>query len=125
MRSLTEGGITMSRTCSCILFAVIGLCGYWLCSLHSCFICGLRRRSLLVQILLSFTLNLKSNTSRRILDKDFDDPVQLVYNEQLKYESEKKTEQIICTYNPPLMDENMRKISVEQWTAFVICQQCH
>ena len=26
---------------------------------------------------------------RRILDKDFDDPVQLVYNEQLIYEFEK------------------------------------
>ena len=32
---------------------------------------------------------------RRILNKDFDDPLQLVYNEQLKYEFE-KTGQTIC-----------------------------
>ena len=60
---------------------------------------------------------------RRILNKDFDDPLQLVYNEQLKYEFEKNWANYMLelrrTYNLPLRDENVRKTSAEQWKAFV------
>ena len=60
---------------------------------------------------------------KRILDKDFDDPLQLVYNEQLKYEFEKNWTNYILelrrTCNLPLRDETVRKMSVEQWKAFV------
>ena len=60
---------------------------------------------------------------RCILNKDFDDPLQLVYNEQLKYEFEKNWANYMLelrhTYNLPLRDENVRKMSAEQWKAFV------
>ena len=60
---------------------------------------------------------------RLILDKDFDDPLQLVYNEQLKYEFEKNWANFMLelrrTYNLPLRNENVKKMSVEQWKAFV------
>ena len=60
---------------------------------------------------------------RRILNKDFDDPLQLVYSEQLKYEFEKNWANYMLelwrTYNLPLRDENVRKMSVQQWKAFV------
>ena len=54
----------------------------------------------------------------RILNKDLDHPLQLVYNEQLKYEFEKSWANYMLelrrTYNLPLRDENVRKMSVEQ-----------
>ena len=60
---------------------------------------------------------------RRILNKDFDDPLQLVYNEQLKYEFQKNWANYMLelrhTYNLPLRDENVRKMLAEQWKAFV------
>ena len=60
---------------------------------------------------------------RRILNKDFDDPLQLVYSEQLKYEFEKNWANYMLelrrTYSLPLGDQNVRKISVEQWNAFM------
>ena len=59
---------------------------------------------------------------RRMLNKDFDDPLQLVYNKQLKYEFEKNWANYMLelrhTYNLPLR-ENVRKMSAEQWKAFV------
>ena len=49
--------------------------------------------------------------------KDFDGPLQLVYNEQFKYELEKNWAnymlELLRTYNLPLRDENVRKMSVE------------
>ena len=60
---------------------------------------------------------------RRILNKDCDDPLQLVYSDQLKHEFEKNWANYMLelrrTYNLPLRDENVRKMSVEQWKAFV------
>ena len=59
----------------------------------------------------------------RILDTDFDDPVQLVFNEKLKYEFEinwaNNMLDLQRTHNLPLRDENVRKVSVGQWKAFV------
>ena len=49
--------------------------------------------------------------------KDFDDPLQLVYNEQLKYEFKRNwaiyMSELRRTYNLPLKNENVRKMSVE------------
>ena len=60
---------------------------------------------------------------RRILNKDFDDPVQLVQNEQVKYEFQKNWANYMLelrrTYNLPLRDEDVRTMSVKQWKAFV------
>ena len=60
---------------------------------------------------------------RLIPNNDFHYPLQLVYNEQLKYEFEKNWANCMLelrrTYNLPLRDENVRKMSVKQWKAFV------
>ena len=60
---------------------------------------------------------------RRMLNKDIVDPLQLVCNEQLKYEFEKSWVSYVLelrrTYNLPLRNENVRKISMEQRKVFV------
>ena len=52
---------------------------------------------------------------KRILDKDPDDPVHAVYKEQLNYSFEENwanyISQLRLTYNPPLNDENIKRVT--------------
>ena len=60
---------------------------------------------------------------KRILDKDPDDPVHAVYKEQLNYNFEENWENYIFqlrhTYNLPLNDENIKKMTLDQWKSVV------
>ena len=60
---------------------------------------------------------------KRLLDKDKNDPVQSVYFEQLKYVAEKNwvnyIQDLRYTYNLPLSDDNVIRITLEQWKVFV------
>ena len=60
---------------------------------------------------------------KRILDKDPDDPVHAVYKEQLNYNFEENWANYIFqfrhTYNLPLNDENIKKITLSQWKSVV------
>ena len=56
---------------------------------------------------------------KRILDKDPDDPVHAVYKEQLNYNFEENwanyISQLRSTYNLPLNDENIKRMTLSQW----------
>ena len=60
---------------------------------------------------------------KRILDKDPDDPVHAVYKEQLNYNFEENWANYIFqlrhTYNLPLNDENIKKMTLSQWKSVV------
>ena len=60
---------------------------------------------------------------KRILDKDPDDPVHAVYNEQLNYSFEENwadyISQLRLTYNFPLNDENIKRMTSSQWKSVV------
>ena len=60
---------------------------------------------------------------KRIQDKDPDDPVHAVYKEQLNYNFEENWENYIFqlrhTYNLPLNDENIKKMTLSQWKSVV------
>ena len=60
---------------------------------------------------------------KRILDKDPDDPVHTVYKEQLNYNFEDDWANYIFqlrhTYNLPLNDENIKKMTLRQWKSVV------
>ena len=55
---------------------------------------------------------------KRILDKDPGDPVHAVYKEQLNYNFEENcanyTSQLRRTYNLPLNDENIKRMTLSQ-----------
>ena len=60
---------------------------------------------------------------KRILDKDPDAPVHAVYKEQLKYNIEENwvnyNFQLRHTYNLPLNDENIKRMTLSQWKSVV------
>ena len=60
---------------------------------------------------------------KRILDKDPDDPVHAVYKEQLNYNFEENwanySFQLRHTYNPPLNDENIKRMTLREWKSVV------
>ena len=60
---------------------------------------------------------------KHILDKDPDYPVHAVYNEQLNYTFEENWANYIFqlrhTYNLPLNDENIKKMTLSQWKSVV------
>ena len=60
---------------------------------------------------------------KRILDKDPDDPVHAVYKEQLNYSFEENwanyISQLRVTYNLPLNDENIKRMTSSQWKSVV------
>ena len=60
---------------------------------------------------------------KRILDKDPDDPVHDVYKEQLNYNFEQNwanhISQLRRTYNFPLSDENIKRMTLSQWKSVV------
>ena len=60
---------------------------------------------------------------KRILDKDPDDPVRAVYKEQLNYNFEENwanyISQLRHTYNLPLNDENIKRMTLSQWKSVV------
>ena len=60
---------------------------------------------------------------KRILDKDPDYPVHAVYKEQLNYNFEENRAnyifQLRLAYNLPLNDENIKRMTLSQWTSVV------
>ena len=60
---------------------------------------------------------------KRILDKDPDDPVHAVYKEQQNYNFEENwanyISQLRRTYNLPLSDENIERMTLSQWKSVV------
>ena len=60
---------------------------------------------------------------KRILDKDPDDPVHAVYKEQLNYNFAENwanyISQLRRTYNLPLNDENIKRMTLNQWKSVV------
>ena len=58
-----------------------------------------------------------------ILDRDSSDPCLQVYKEMLKFKDEPNwANDVLCVrveYNLPLDDDNIRKMSVDDWNTFV------
>ena len=73
---------------------------------------------------ISFEIELKQLLYlKRILDREYDDPVRMVYHEMLKYKEEINWANDVIglrkKYNLPLSDENIKNMQMNDWKSFV------
>ena len=73
---------------------------------------------------ISFEIELKQLLYlKRILDREYDDPVRMVYNEMLKYKEEINWANDVIgfreKYSLPLSDENIKNMQMNDWKSFV------
>ena len=73
---------------------------------------------------ISFEIELKQLLYlKRILDREYDDPVRMVYHEMLKYKEEINWANDVIglrkKYNLPLSDENIKNMQMNDWISFV------
>ena len=73
---------------------------------------------------ISFEIELKQLLYlKRILDREYDDPVHMVYHEMLKYKEEINWANDVIglrkKYNLPLSDENIKNMQMNDWKSFI------
>ena len=64
---------------------------------------------------------------RHILDREYDDPLRMVYHEMLKYKEDINWANDVIglrkKYNLPLSDENIKNMQMNDWE--ILCNLCH